>query len=142
MLKIFSWLLLLLGAVFVITSMTIFIKGKNKRTNCTKKVNATVVDIRKEDLNNSSNNIGEAQLQTYYPVYEYTINGILRRKKAFIGTAKPEVSIGQKVELYINPNNEDDFYYPLDKDVKIGKIFAVLGVVILLASIMMSKIIC
>ena len=125
---------------FVMTSISIFLRSKKVRANCTKKVVATVVAIKQEDLNQTPANTGEPQLQTYYTVYEYTVNGILRRKKAFVGTAKPEVSIGQKVEIFVNPNNADEFYFPLEKDTKIAKIFAAVGAIILILAIILQKV--
>ena len=138
--KIISWIMLILGVVFVMTSISIFLRSKKVRVNCTKKVVATVVDIKQEDLNQTLTNNGEPQLQTYYTVYEYTVNGILRRKKAFVGTAKPEVSIGQKVEIFVNPNNAEKFYFPLEKDTKIAKIFAAVGAIILIIAIILQKV--
>ena len=61
-------------------------------------------------------------------------------KKAFVGTAKPEVSIGQKVEIFVNPNNADEFYFPLEKDTKIAKIFAAVGAIILILAIILQKV--
>lgn len=138
--KIISWIMLILGVVFVMTSISIFFRNKKVRANCIKKVVATVVDIKQEDLNQTPANTGEPQLQTYYTVYEYTVNGILRRKKAFVGTAKPEVSIGQKVEIFVNPNNDEEFYFPLEKDTKIAKIFATVGAIILIIAIILQKV--
>ena len=71
---------------------------------------------------------------------KYTVNGILRRNKAFVGTAKPEVSIGQKVEILVNPNNAEEFYFPLEKDTKIAKIFAAVGAIILILAIILQKV--
>ena len=62
--------MLILGVVFVMTSISIFFRNKKVRANCTKKVVATVVDIKQEDLNRTPANTGEPQLQTYYTVYE------------------------------------------------------------------------
>ena len=117
-----------------------FLRSKKVRANCTKKVVATVVAIKQEDLNQTLTNNGEPQLQTYYTVYEYTVNGVLRRNKAFVGTAKPEVSIGQKVEIFVNPNNAEEFYFPLEKDTKIAKIFAAVGAIILIIAIILQKV--
>lgn len=138
--KIISWIMLILGVVFVMTSISIFFRNKKVRVNCTKKVVATVVAIEQEDLNQTLTNNGEPQLQTYYTVYEYTVNGVLRRNKAFVGTAKPEVSIGQKVEIFVNPNNAEEFYFPLEKDTKIAKIFAAVGAIILIIAIILQKV--
>ena len=132
--------MLILGVVFVMTSISIFFRNKKVRVNCTKKVAATVVAIKQEDLNQTLTNNGEPQLQTYYTVYEYTVNGVLRRNKAFVGTAKPEVSIGQKVEIFVNPNNAEEFYFPLEKDTKIAKIFAAVGAIILILAIILQKV--
>ena len=43
--------MLILGVVFVMTSISIFLRSKKVRVNCTKKVVATVVAIKQEDLN-------------------------------------------------------------------------------------------
>ncbi|MEI3518509.1 MAG: hypothetical protein V8R14_03470 [Clostridia bacterium] len=58
---------------------------------------------------------GEAALKSWFPVYEYTIGGVRQRAKAFVGTAKPEVEIGQAVELFVNPDRIDEFYCPAEK---------------------------
>ena len=57
--KIISWIMLILGVVFVMTSISIFFRSKKVRANCTKKVVATVVDIKQEDLNQTLTNNGE-----------------------------------------------------------------------------------
>ena len=44
--------------------------------------------------------------------------------RAFAGTAKPEVPIGQKVALYVNPERPDEFYCPDEKKVPVPKVFA------------------
>ena len=78
--KVISWIMLILGVVFVMTSISIFLRSKKVRVNCTKKVVATVVNIKQEDLNPSPANTGEPQLQTYYPVYEIYSKWYFKKK--------------------------------------------------------------
>ena len=60
-----------------------------------------------------------------------------RTDRAFIGTAKPEVEVGQAVELFVNPDRANEFYCPTEKRLWIQNVFIVVGVVcICLAGIM------
>ena len=80
---------------------------------------------------------GEARLKSWFPVYEYTMDGVKHRVKAFVGTAKPEVKVGQTVELFVDPNCADDFYSPAEKMSCIQKVFVGVGTVCLCLTVIM-----
>lgn len=63
----------------------------------------------------------EVKMMSWFPVYEYSVHGTVLRKRASVGTVRPEVSVGQKVNLYVNPNHPDEFYSPADKSASCEK---------------------
>ena len=84
-----------------------------KRNICTLPVTATVVDLRRERVGvDDFSTSGEAALKSWFPIYEYTVGGVTQRAKAFIGAAKPEVEVGQAVELFVNPDHIGEFLLP------------------------------
>ena len=85
---------------------------------------------------------GEAALKSWFPIYEYTVGGVTQRAKAFIGTAKPEVEVGQAVELFVNPDHIEEFYCPTEKASCIQKVFIGVGAVCLCLAVIMVGILC
>ncbi len=129
---LFVLVLGILGIVFLGVGIGLYARGRKKARACTQPVTATVADLRKESVgvgNYSAD--GEAQLKSWFPVYEYTIGGVTHRVKAFLGTAKPEVEIGQAVELLVNPDRTDEFYCPAEKTFPIQNVFIGVGVLCL-----------
>ena len=102
------------------------IGGREKKENiCTLPVTATVVDLRRERVGvDDFSASGEAALKSWFPIYEYTVGGVTQRAKAFIGTAKPEVEVGQAVELFVNPDHIEEFYCPTEKASCIQKVLS------------------
>ena len=54
-------------------------------------------------------------MKSWFPVYEYMIDGVKQKVRARVGTAKPEVNVGQAVEEFVNPDRTDEFYCPTEK---------------------------
>ena len=101
-------------------------------------VTATVVDLRRERVGVDDFSVsGEAALKSWFPIYEYTVGGVTQRAKAFIGTAKPEVEVGQAVELFVNPDCIEEFYCPTEKASCIQKVFIGVGAVCLCLAVIM-----
>ena len=106
----------ILGVTFLCIGIGLHVRGRKKRNICTLPVTATVVDLRRERVGvDDFSASGEAALKSWFPIYEYTVGGVTQRAKAFIGTAKPEVEVGQAVELFVNPDRTDEFYCPTEK---------------------------
>lgn len=114
------------------------IRGRKKRSTCTKLITATVVDMQRESVGvGDSSASAEVRLKSWFPVYEYAVDGAKQRVKALIGTAQPERMVGETVELFVNPDRANEFYCPTEKRLWIQNVFIVVGVVcICLAGIM------
>lgn len=52
---------------------------------------------------------GEVRLKSWFPVYEYTVDGVKQRAKVLIGTVQPERQVGETVELFVNPGRANEF---------------------------------
>lgn len=130
------WVLLLIvsifcfiGVIFLCIGFALSSREKKKRNICTQSVMATVVDIQHRAVGASScTDPCEVKMMSWFPIYEYVVDEKVKRNRAFIGTSKPEVSIGQKVLLYINPEHPDEFYCPEEKSALIRKIFTGVGI--------------
>ena len=106
----------ILGVTFLCIGIGLHVRERKKRNTCTLPVTATVVDLRRERVGVDDFSVsGEAALKSWFPIYEYTVGGVTQRAKAFIGTAKPEVEVGQAVELFVNPDCIEEFYCPTEK---------------------------
>ena len=114
----FYWVLLLiisvlglLGVIFLCIGAALYAKEKRKRASCTQQVIASVTDIQHRAIGASGyTDADEVKMMSWFPVYEYSVHGTVLRKRASVGTVRPEVSVGQKVNLYVNPNRPDEFY--------------------------------
>ena len=107
----------ILGVAFLCIGIGLHVRGRKKRNICTLPVTATV--------------------KSWFPIYEYTVGGVTQRAKAFIGTAKPEVEVGQAVELFVNPDRIEEFYCPTEKTSCIQKVFIGVGAVCLCLAVIM-----
>ena len=131
----------IIGITFICIGIGLHARRRKKRSTCTRPVTATVVDMRRERVGVDDFSVsGEAVLKSWFPVYEYTIGGVKQRAKAFVGTAKPEVEIGQAVELFVNPDRIDEFYCPTEKISCIQKVFTGVGVACLCLAVIMGVI--
>ena len=79
-------------------------------------------------------------MKSWFPVYEYMIDGVKQKVRARVGTAKPEVNVGQAVELFVNPDRIDEFYCPAEKISSIQKVFTGVGVACLCLAVIMGVI--
>lgn len=117
-----------LGIVFLICSLGMFFSYKKKKKNCTQLVKAEIVDVvRFESTDFDIHN----PTVSWYPVYEYKVNSVCRRKQASVGTATKKYVVGDVVDLYVNPNDLDEFYRPSNTEKIIYSILFLVGVFML-----------
>lgn len=128
----------LMGLIFLCIGIGLYFANKRKYFVCTQTAIATIIDIQKETINNSGSTEYEAKIASWFPIYEYVINGITIRKKAFVGTAKPEVTVGEKVSIFINPNNPEEFYCPSEKRILLQKIFMGVGIGLIVLALILG----
>ena len=135
---LFMLVLGIIGIAFLGVGIGLCIRWRKKRSTCTRPVTATVVDMQRESIGvGDSAASGEARLKSWFPVYEYTVDGVKQRVKARIGTAQPERQVGETVELFVNPGRTNEFYCPTEKRSCIQNVFIGVGAVCLcLAGIM------
>ena len=131
----------LLGVIFLCIGAALHAKEKKKRVSCTQPVIATVVDIQHWTIGASGyTDADEVKMMSWFPVYEYSVHDIVLIKRASVGTVRPEVSVGQKVNLYVNPNRPDEFYCPADKSVFVRKAFIGVGALWVSATLVLGAV--
>ena len=104
---------------------------RKKKRICTMPVKAVITDLERSD------NISMEGLRTvsWFPVYEYQVKGHIIRKRSNMGHMEQTFFTGQTVTIYINPENENEFYCPAEKSGKIQTIFLLLGSLLLVLAI-------
>lgn len=116
-----------MGFIFLCIGIGLHFANKRKYSACTQPVLATIIDIRKENIENSSFTEYEPKIASWFSVYEYAVNGITFKNKAFVGTAKPEAAVGETVSILVNPENPEEFFCPSEKRKKLQLIFTAVG---------------
>lgn len=128
----------LMGLIFLCIGIGLHFANKRKYSACTQPVLATIIDIRKETIDNSSSIEFEPKIASWFPVYEYAVNGITFKNKAFVGTAKPEAAVGEMVSILVNPENPEEFFCPSEKRKKLQFIFTAVGIGIICLALILA----
>ena len=126
-------LLIVMGLVFLGIALYIRVSETNKKKACTEKTDGVVTNVIKSEI---TGNIGEASMYTWIPVFTYKAEGQELTKKSIYGAERQMLYIGQKVTVYYNPDNINDYYVLEEKNIsKIQKIFSVIGAILILISV-------
>ena len=114
------------GLSLIGASITLHISTRKKKRICTQPVQALIVEMERSD------NISTEGIRTvsWFPVYEYLVNNHIIRKRSNVGHTEQIFFTGQTVTIYINPENENDFYCPTEKSGKIQMIFILIGILL------------
>ena len=135
--------LVLIGVIFLCIGIGLISREKRKKATCTQLIVATVVDMQHKAIGASGYaDADEAMMMSWFPVYEYSVHGTVLRKRASVGTVRPEVSVGQKVNLYVNPNHPDEFYSPADKSAFVRKAFIGVGALCVSIALVLGVVLC
>ncbi len=90
--------------VFFVVGLLMVIGGIRLKGNCTQRVNAVVVDMEeKVDEDEDGTSV------SYYPVFEYIVDGVPYRVQSSFGSSGRRYGIGQEVTLMYNPDNPHQF---------------------------------
>ena len=65
---------------------------------------------------------------TWYPAYEFYVNGERVVQKSVIGTGKNSVQTGQQTILYYNPENPHMIYVPAENQTSVSTILKIIGI--------------
>lgn len=91
----------IIAAVFSIGGVNLFLYDCNLRKSCSARVEAVVV----ENVRHGGSRNGNAVA----PVFEYEFNGAEFRIKSHVSTYPPRFSVGERVNLLVNPENPGTF---------------------------------
>ena len=116
------------GIFILILGMLMLINLLLTLKYCTEVVYGTVVTIEK-----SCDDPGF----TFYPAFEYIVNGITYVKKSHFGYNASQFHIGQTVKIYYNPINPNHFHeeIPYIYNILLRLLMIVFGVILIAISI-------
>ena len=101
-----SIVIVIIGIILII-EVSKRISNKNElKKRCTEKTIAIVKDIVIDEKKDSDGKIDINK----YPIFQYTVNGKSIEVKSVIGYSTSDYVVGQKVEIFYNPNKEDEIY--------------------------------
>lgn len=141
---------IVIGVIFAVVGVILMLVTHGKKVRCTSVTTATVVDIiRGVTRNHASRNVGNGanirvgnvnigvgngtynntyNTTSFYPLFEYNVDGIKYVRKASTGSSSPKYGIGQQVEIHYNASNPNEFYDGKGNSSMImGIIFTILG---------------
>ncbi len=100
------WIVVILGAVFVLLGILMIVNLIRDRKLCTYPVDAKVADV----IITKRKGRGKATVRT--AVFEYYFEGKVYRIKDNVGTNEKKYHTDDIVELYIEPEKPEHFYCP------------------------------
>lgn len=117
---------LIIGIVFIIVGVSLYIRNDRLVKNCTEEVEATVVDM-KQELSTDDNGLN----YMYYPIIEYVVDGNTIRATMDSGSSTPKYDLNEKITILYNPNKVKEFIVKGDKTLNMFTIiFTALGILI------------
>ena len=123
---------IILGTILIIMSSLQIAKGHKKRKVCSDSVYAKVTEIKQK------NSIeGKGYLKVFwYPVYTFRFKGRIFQRSDRKGSSQQSQNyIGQHVQLYVNPNNVNQFFVRSESREKIYFTLLLVGIILVLVGI-------
>ena len=113
--KVISILFLLVfGAAFLGAGIFLMREQKHLKEVCITEVQSTVIENKKRTVKKKKHKTSIK----YTPVFEYDYNGKTYTFKSDLSTNPPRYSVGEKVQIMINPDNPSEVYVPSDSTTK------------------------
>jgi len=103
-------LFVIIGALLIILGPVIYAAFKRKRASLRQngvRAQAVVTEMRHEFYGGAFSMNGSSQL-SYFPVLEYTADGMKRAKRYGTGTVSPQFQVGQVLNIVYDPKNPDN----------------------------------
>ena len=115
----------------ILVALVINIKEHKKRKVCSDSVYAKVTEIKQK------NSIeGKGYLKVFwYPVYTFRFKGRIFQRRDRKGSSHQRNYIGQHVQLYVNPNNVNQFFVRSESREKIYFTLLLVGIILVLVGI-------
>ena len=110
-----------LAVIMYVCSKSSLTKIEERKKDCVTETTATVQDIKEECVK-----IVDDYNYTWYPIYQYYVNGESVVQKSEFGGYKDTFQKGQQVILYYNPENPNEIFVPEEKPDTAAKIFQIM----------------
>lgn len=125
---------LIVSVVFVCSGLWFKNYDKGMKERCTESVQAIV-----DDYKSSSSRDNDGTYSTsYFPVFNYTYNGIDYTKRSNYGSGEPEYSKGDIVEIKVNPGDATEFFNPSDRSDIVYNVLIGVGMFLILIIVAVS----
>ena len=131
----------LIGIIFLIIGIVMNNNRKKKEMNCTSMTSGKVTDLVRHESRDSDGGYSSS----WHPVFEYNIGELKFIKESIYGSSQSKYAIGQKVEVYYNPEDYNEYYiagFTLPKT--LATIFTFIGIgaiiIAIISSILILKI--
>ncbi len=119
-----SFIIILFIGIALILLGILYDKLDNKaQKRCSDSSKATICGYR-ESLSTDDN--GKSYM-TYAPVYEYTYNGELHTVTTNSSSSNKPYPVGMQLEIFVNPLDPEEIYFPAAKERGILKNVFILG---------------
>ena len=119
-----SCLFWIIAAILFVCAKGVDRRISESKKDCVEKTTATVVNVEEVYKRNV-----DTYNYTWYPVYEFYVNGERVVQKSVIGTGKNSVQTGQQTILYYNPENPHMIYVPAENQMSVSTILKIIGIV-------------
>ena len=128
----------LVGIIFFIIGIFLIINRKKKEKNCTSRTYGKVIDIVKRRYHD----VNGGYSYMWHPVFEYNIGNQKFIKESAYGRTECKYAVGQNVEIYVNPENYNEYYVAGETASKtLGIIFTCVGIVLIIIAIFLALLI-
>lgn len=121
----------IIGIIFLMVAVGVSVSTERRKKDCTELISAKIVEVERSD----TVSMDGLRTVSWYPVYEYWVDGQRVRKRSHVGSAREDFYVGQTVQVYVNPQNINLFYCPDEKTELVRNIFAGVGVLLIFLSI-------
>lgn len=127
------------GITFTVISVVISDKTQNDTEMCTARTEGTVVDILQDTI--EPRDIGETRRFYYYPVVEYMAGSETIRKQSSVGGDKDTYEIGDRVEIFYDPDDPEHFCLEGNTSTILTSVFRFVGIGMLVTATVLGIII-
>ncbi len=122
----------IIGVIFGVAAIVMMVSNRKQKKRCNRETKGTVVEIQKCQMTGA---IGEAPMYTWYPVFQYEVNGKEMKERAGYGSPKNKFYIGQNVTVCYNPERYNEFWIKEEKGLGLPGIFLIISVGLLFAGL-------
>lgn len=123
--------LLAFGILFLILAAVFRHTRKKKEAVCTRLIKGTVARIERVSSWDSEGYVSVS----WHPVYEYDVDGVHYEKRSNLGNSQQDMHEGEIVDIYVDPENPDEYYCKKDPSGTIVKMFFFMGLLFLVIGI-------